>query len=291
LLQGMHVGARFEEFPIPTFYGDEICRVPGIRYSLAVLRESFRYRLRLYGALSSLKYPRTSNQIYDNRTSDPFSVNGVVLSALRANKNLEGRPEILDIGSGQGHLARELHSSFNITTLDKEELHHDFEHSHIEMDLDVDPWTIDISEYDYILMLDIIEHLNNPEQFMISLKQSGQSNEPPTIFLSTPNVAFVLMRLGLLLGRFNYSDRGILDVTHRRLFTLTSLQNMLIETGFEISDVKGIGPPILPFGRGRVMYALAKLGTLLARVYPRLFAFQFLLKLKPRKVNYKEIDL
>ena len=37
LLQLMSVGARIAELPIPTFYGDEICRVNGLSYAAHVV--------------------------------------------------------------------------------------------------------------------------------------------------------------------------------------------------------------------------------------------------------------
>ena len=40
-----------------------------------------------------------------------------------------------------------------------------------------------------------------------------------TLVLTTPNIAFVVQRLMLLLGQFNYGKAGILDRTHTRLFT------------------------------------------------------------------------
>ena len=36
----------------------------------------------------------------------------------------------------------------------------------------------------------------------------------------------------LLFGLFNYGTKGILDVTHKRLFTLRTFQNLMEQTGF-----------------------------------------------------------
>ena len=39
-----HQGFRIREVPIPTFYGDEICYVNGLRYAKDILRAVYRYR-------------------------------------------------------------------------------------------------------------------------------------------------------------------------------------------------------------------------------------------------------
>jgi len=46
ILEFLKRGYRIEEVPIPTYYGDEICRVNGIPYALNCVREAFGYALR-----------------------------------------------------------------------------------------------------------------------------------------------------------------------------------------------------------------------------------------------------
>lgn len=66
-----HQGLRIKEVPIPTFYGDEICYVNGLRYAKAILRAVYRYeRTRL----SSHCYPEFEeyygqSRMLDNRSS------------------------------------------------------------------------------------------------------------------------------------------------------------------------------------------------------------------------------
>ncbi|NIT89026.1 MAG: glycosyltransferase/methyltransferase, partial [Gemmatimonadetes bacterium] len=60
----------------------------------------------------------------------------------------------------------------------------------------------------------------------------------------TGNVAYVLVRLMLALGQFNYGKKGILDRTHTRLFTLRSFCRTLEGEGFRVEAVRGFGPPI-----------------------------------------------
>lgn len=45
ILQMIHTQQRIVEIPIPTFYGDELSRVNGIRYGWRILRHTLRWRL------------------------------------------------------------------------------------------------------------------------------------------------------------------------------------------------------------------------------------------------------
>ena len=46
ILQFLKRGYKIREVPIPTYYGDEICRVNGIPYAINCVRETFKYALR-----------------------------------------------------------------------------------------------------------------------------------------------------------------------------------------------------------------------------------------------------
>ena len=100
--------------------------------------------------------------------------------------------------------------------------------------------------------------------------------------ISTGNVGFIVTRLMLLLGQFNYNKRGILDLTHTRLFTFSSLRRLLRETGFVIERETGIPAPIplvvrSPFGQRLLM----GLQSALIRVSRGLFAYQMLMVVRP----------
>ena len=47
----------------------------------------------------------------------------------------------------------------------------------------------------------------------------------------------------LLFGQFNYGKRGILDLTHTRLFTFNSLRVLIEGNGFETLSSEGIPAP------------------------------------------------
>src|SRR5206468_7316552 len=84
-------------------------------------------------------------------------------------------------------------------------------------------------------------------------------------------------------GQFNYGKRGILDLTHTRLFTFASFRRLVDGAGFEILEQRGMPAPIqLAFGSrplGKALFACGKLAT---RLRGEIFAYQCFIVAKPR---------
>jgi glycosyltransferase involved in cell wall biosynthesis len=59
LIQCIDVGARIREISIPTFYGDEICHVNGIRYAWLILWSTLVSRLQKRGLANNAKFRYT----------------------------------------------------------------------------------------------------------------------------------------------------------------------------------------------------------------------------------------
>jgi len=66
--------------------------------------------------------------------------------------------------------------------------------------------------FDYILALDVIEHLAAPQDFLDELRALA-ARMGAQVILTTANIGFIIMRLSLLLGRFEYGKRGILEAS------------------------------------------------------------------------------
>jgi len=134
---------------------------------------------------------------------------------------------------------------------------------------------------DAVLMLDVLEHLLSPERTLLNLA-SRRFATPPLCLFSTGNVAFVVIRVMLLLGFFNYGQKGILDVTHRRLFSLRTFRNLLEQTGFVIRRRVLFPVPFRTLGfPPRLAATLARVNRWLLRVSPSLFAYQVLFVATP----------
>ncbi len=130
------------------------------------------------------------------------------------------------------------------------------------------------NDIDVILLLDVVEHLKDPERFLAALRRHFDYRTR-TVVLTTPNVAFFVQRLMLLFGQFNYGKAGILDRTHTRLFTFRSFEQLLKGSGLRIRRVRGVPAPV-PKALGDNLlarFALA-LNQALIRLSKTLFAYQ-----------------
>lgn len=89
--------------------------------------------------------------------------------------------------------------------------------------------------FDYIILGDVLEHLYDPqktlERLLPYLKPEGR------FLCSVPNVMNKSVVCGLLRGKFEYADAGILDRTHLRFFTLDSIVELFEGLGMRISKL------------------------------------------------------
>jgi hypothetical protein len=114
------------------------------------------------------------------------------------------------------------------------------------------------------------------------LRKARKKDKAPEVILSTGNVGFVLTRLMLLLGYFNYGTRGILDLTHTRLFTFSSFRQLLEQAGFQIEEVRGIPAPFpLAVGDNWLGTLLLAINRILIRVSRSLFSYQIFMVVRP----------
>ena len=121
------------------------------------------------------------------------------------------------------------------------------------------------SRFDVIVCADVLGHLKRPTRTLGQLKEF--LSDKGVFLISVANVAFISMRLSLLMGQFNYQKPGgILDDDHLRHFTLRGLKDTLSEAGLETVSVRGYN-----LVRRRYFF-LKALGWL----FPALFCIQFL---------------
>lgn len=105
--------------------------------------------------------------------------------------------------------------------------------------------------FDYIILADVVEHLRDPEA---SLKRlSSYLKDDGRILVSIPNIMHKSVINSLLQGEFEYQDSGILDRTHLRFFTLSSIKKMLYRCGMEICDLGGRTIPVQVDDSGKII--------------------------------------
>lgn len=283
LLQAVHAEARLHEFPVEVRYDQRLRRIGRIRYTLAAVGAAARYGMHRLGALCSLKYRGLRPVVYDDKGNLIYSSHTAALGVVRSV-----RPErILDIGCGPGFVARSCEAlGARVTGVDiRPPLPGMLSEFH-RADLDRDDLPIDAFSFPLVMMLDVIEHLSDPEGFLLRMRNRSRALGPPggrsLLLLTTPNVAFAGVRLSLLVGRFNYAERGILDIEHKRLLTRTTLVRMLDDCGYDVVEVRPIPVPFQAVLRNRFGRILGRLAQVPARLLPKLFAFQFLVLCVPR---------
>lgn len=282
LIQFLLSGKRVQEIGIPTHYGDEICHVNGIKYALQVLRNTFLARCQRRGIFYHPKFDFVS-QHHEPRYQDKT---GFDSSHSWAVRQVEPNSRVLDIGCGSGayvasalvakgcvmHAIDYVPSAPDIAGLHYRQVNLDAQ----EMKL-----TPEEKNISAVLMLDVIEHLDSPEAFIRQLRNEMQEKLPP-LYLTTPNIAFIVMRLTMLLGWFNYGKRGILDMTHKRLFTVSSITRALEISGYRVERVEGIPAP-MPLAiahRGLALWLL-NVNRWLIKLNKRLFSYQIAVVARP----------
>ncbi|MEO8502451.1 MAG: methyltransferase domain-containing protein [Acidobacteriota bacterium] len=135
-----------------------------------------------------------------------------------------------------------------------------------------------------VILADTLEHLVDPERMLQVVFRA--LDERGTLLLSVPNVAHWAIRLSLLCGRFDYSDRGILDRTHRTFFTRRSMREMLSRNRFVVVHEAFSSVP-LPFALPRapkiLVVALERLQRAAIWILPGVFAYQLLVLARARQ--------
>jgi hypothetical protein len=282
IIQLLRVKARIREIPIPTYYGDEICHVNGIPYGCRILISCLQNRLQSLELFYNRKFDVDDEALHQYQPKFHFPS-----SHSRALSWVKDGETILILGAGSLELVVPfVKKGCTIVTI---ELEHGDElekvcHKAIQGDLD----TLDLHstlaglQFDKVLALDVIEHLKSPEQFLERLR-SVPACQTAEFLLTVPNIAFISIRIMLLFGFFNYGKRGILDRTHTRLFTFSSMVRALQQSGFEVIRKEGIPAPFpLALPRAaRIASLMTFLNVCAIRLWKGLFSFQILCQSKP----------
>jgi 2-polyprenyl-3-methyl-5-hydroxy-6-metoxy-1,4-benzoquinol methylase len=276
IIQLIDAGKRIVEVPIPTYYGDEICYVDGLKYAKDVSAAVLSYRLAMLGVTSG--DDSGFGEEYALKDGEESS-HALILRWLQAMPPVR----VLDLGCSGGLLAERMralgHSVTGVDVIELPEVR-DRVDRFIRADLDHGlPGDIyDDGPFDVVLAADVLEHVRAPE---LILEQCREVLAPRgTLIVSVPNFAHWYARGRTTLGLFDYDQRGILDRGHVRFFTRRGLLRRLRAAGFVIlrSEATGVPLDLLTSTSGVLARALRAVEHLALSIRPTLFGYQFVLQ-------------
>ncbi len=290
IIQLHEAAQRIVEVPIPTYYGDEICYVDGMKYAKDVAKDVSRYRAHKMGfGTGELAFASDSYELKDDADTSHGRVEAWM--ALRSPSR------VLDLGCSDGVVgARLMAQGHEVIGVDL------IEHKGVRERL-TDFFEADLEDgipdavgdgFDVVLAADVLEHVRDPEAMLghigARLRPGGR------LITSIPNFGHWYPRTRVALGRFDYDARGILDQGHLRFFTKRSFARMVDHAGWTISRTESIGLPLGVVERGgaeagstagtkppgglRALAGRVDRGAVALR--PQLFAYQFLYELAPK---------
>lgn len=217
IIQLIKAGLRIKELPIPTFYGDEICHVNGMKYALDVCLATMQATIQKYHIFYDRKFdclPQT-----DGPSFPPESFQLWLCKKFRPHSSLIILGEVRD--------------SF-LTAL-KEDGHQ------ICYRKDGLAAFAEAPEHvDTLLLFDDSDLSRHPEQFMQALRSFCKMRPKMDIIVTVGNIGFCITRLLLLLGRFSYSKKGIINFWNFRFFTMRSLKRLFDQYWFTCTDASGL---------------------------------------------------
>lgn len=286
IVQLVDAGKKIVEVPIPTFYGDEVCNVDGIKYAKDVVKDVLEYKLVSKGFGSADWVPKAHERSFQ-------AGDGTNRAALLAM--LENQPPawILDLECSDGTFAERAramgHEVVGVAFVESPGVRGRVTRFH-QADLEYGVPAEAGSGYDYVVIADVLEQLAKPSRLLRDiwavLKPGGQ------VLLSVPNFNHWYPRAKVAIGRFGYDRRGILDESHLRFFTPRTLRRLVVETGFDILEETQTGLPLTAItARPEKHRLLRAVDCGLAKIRPSLFAYQLVYRLTPHYESTVEAEI
>ena len=286
ILQLIESAQRIAEIPIPTYYGDEISHVNGVKYAKDIVTEVLRYRAHKMGfGTGELAF---ASDAYEHKEGDASSHR--ILAHWLERRSAS---RILDLGCSDGSFAQRLRDQgHHVTGVDLAA--HDGVEERVDefilADLDGGLPAELTGPYDVVLAADVLEHLRRPDVLLEELHRVLAPGA--SVIVSVPNFGHWYPRARVALGRFDYDRRGILDTGHVRFFTRRSIEHLVRASDYSIVRREATGLPLEVTERGGEGQELtssapsrlvSRLDRVAVEVRPQLFGYQFLYELRPRR--------
>jgi glycosyltransferase involved in cell wall biosynthesis len=266
IVQLHDAGKQILETPIPTYYGDEISYVRGLKYARDVVRATLRYRLQKMGLGSR---DTSVGGVVDASEVTDQGAHARIVEWLTARQSTR----ILDLGSPDGWLARRLRLGGHAV-------------SHVDRG---DQPALDLSarfgdDFDVVVATDVLERVKDPGRLLCDARRCLRPGG--TIIVGVPNFAHWRPRSRVARGRFDYERRGGIDRDQLRFFTRASFERLVARNCFTIRRRDAIGLPlnsarVTGAGAGGLRRFFERVNSAGVTLYPSLFAYHLLFELEP----------
>ena len=132
--------------------------------------------------------------------------------------------------------------------------------------------------FDTLVFGDVLEHLLDPWRVLTELRQYIEPGG--SCIACVPNVAHWSLISGLLQGKWDYQDAGLLDRTHLRFFTLDSAVQMFQKAGWAVVDAtpRNLWPDKTEVALKALLPAAQALGGEVLKARLNMSAFQWVIR-------------
>ena len=225
--------------------------------------------------------------IYESKVDPlrPNDAHGISLQLVGQGKT------VLELGAASGHVTKALKALNNTVTAVERDARFSENLSEIADEVvitDLD-W-LDLRErlsgkkFEVVLAGDVLEHCSKPELVLFQIHDLLTPDG--YVVISLPNIAHGDVRLSLLTGTFDYSDTGLLDRTHLRFFTRSSIHTFLSQSHFQVDAIFGSTASI-----GTTEFGPPKAGVPAEAIEfvqkdPDALVYQFIVKALPEKFEH-----
>lgn len=128
---------------------------------------------------------------------------------------------------------------------------------------------------DAIVCSHVLEHL--PFSSEVLAQALGLLKPGGGVYVALPNVLLLQQRWQFMLGRFRYTEVGVMDRTHLRFFDFISARRLLEDAGVRVTHHFGVGQfPLRPIRRVFPGFA-GRVDRFVSKRWPGLFAFHIVL--------------
>jgi glycosyltransferase involved in cell wall biosynthesis len=285
ILQLLESQARIEEIPIPTYYGNEICYVKGMRYAWDVSKQVVRYRAQKMGfGQDDMAFASRAYDVKHEAES----------SHRRIAAWLQSRPpaRVLDLGCANGELGATLrthgHEVVGVDRAESDRVRRRLDGFVVADLAEGIPEEVG-GDFDVVVAADVLEHLREPARLLDDIR--ARLAPGGSIVACVPNFAHWYPRARVALGRFDYDRRGILDRDHVRFFTKRSFERLVASSDYRVRRCESVGLPLEVLDRGhndsgaggtrRSRASVRGVDSVGTWMWPTMFAYQFLYELEP----------